>query len=587
MAHFAMKTLFAFTLLSLSIVDAFWLTGSVDFITTERIDPIVNPGAVSGHVHSVFGGSNFRFNTTTEKLRASLCTSIPIKEDKSIYWFPHLYFQWSNGSFSSLTGGAVIYYLFDNNPGATTAFPDDFRMLSGSPTLRTYDSTSFAQQAVTFLCLDFNGVTTKYNNIPDKECPSGIRAQINFPSCWDGKNLDSTDHKSHVAFKSGGPDSGSCTDPKFPVTLPRIFMEVYWGSQDFDQFRSQAMTPNQPFVYSYGDRTGYGYHADFLNGWDSGVLQRAVDGCTCNDFGDTDGSVQPTCCAQKGIFTLKQNQNCYITKSVDEQTTGTLPKLPGNNPVQEAGTTALMFKDPVTPGIIAPVFAYTSGSPPGVGQVVTPAVTAGGSASTPVTPPVQSAPAGSSIPVGVPSPVTSSVASPTKGTPSGTAVPSSPVGGVPTSSPVGGVPTSSPVGSVPTSSPVGGVPTSSPVGGVPTALPSSVIVPPITVGTPSLPPSSVLLPPASSPTGKGASTVSQHTTTIMQSPSANPHPVDPVTTKPAAASSSIVRGTPVPMSSALPDHAPSSVVLAPAPGKTCTSKKHKGHASCGSCIGCY
>ncbi len=99
-------------------------------------------------------------------------------------------------------------------------------MISGDPSLRTYDANSFAQQAVTFLCLDFSGKSVKYNELPPVACPSGIRAQINFPSCWDGKNVDLPDHKSHVAFRSGGPDRGDCTDPKFPVTLPRIFMEV-------------------------------------------------------------------------------------------------------------------------------------------------------------------------------------------------------------------------------------------------------------------------------------------------------------------------------------------------------------------------
>jgi len=44
--------------------------------------------------------------------------------------------------------------------------------------LRTYNASSFAQQAVTFLCLDFNGVSTKHNELPAKTCPSGIRAQI-------------------------------------------------------------------------------------------------------------------------------------------------------------------------------------------------------------------------------------------------------------------------------------------------------------------------------------------------------------------------------------------------------------------------
>ncbi|KAG6901790.1 hypothetical protein C0995_007893 [Termitomyces sp. Mi166 len=362
MARHVMKAL---TLLfaALSSVNAYWLMGIEDFIATERLDPIVNPGKVSGHVHSVLGGSNFRMNTNTAALRQSECTSIPIPEDKSNYWFPHLYFQWANGSFTSMDGGAVICI---DTSGTTTAFPDDFRMLTGDPTLRTYDPKSFAQQAVTFLCLDFNGVSTRWNSLPSGICPSGIRAQINFPSCWDGKNVDSPDHKSHVAFPSGGPDSGTCSDPNFPVTLPRIFLEVYWSSNNFDDVRSQAMNSTQPFVYAYGDPTGYGYHADFLNGWDKGVLQRAVDNCHCNPYGD------PTCCVNQGIFNMNHGQTCRITKAIEEQTTGTLNKLPGNNPVQKEGVRATMYTDPNTPALLYPIYAYTGDSPAQVGTVIVP-----------------------------------------------------------------------------------------------------------------------------------------------------------------------------------------------------------------------
>lgn len=344
---------------------AYWLMGVENFITTERMDPIVTPGRVSGHVHSVLGGSNFRLTTNTEKLRNSECTSIPIAEDKSNYWFPHLYFQWVNGSFSSLNGGAVIYYLFPEQAGTTTAFPDDFRMITGNPTLRTYNASSFAQQAVSFLCLAFNGETTRHTSLPiNKACPNGIRAQINFPCCWDGKNVDVPDHKSHVAFLSGGPDSGECSDPRFPIRLPRIFIEVYWSTSEFEPFRSQAKNSTQPYVYSYGDPTGYGYHADFINGWDKGVLQNAVDKCHCNPFGD------PRCCADAGIFTLTQGKKCRLTKSVDETTTGTIPKLPGNNPVQKEGRPAALLADPDIPVLLSPVYVYTGETPPAIGTPV-------------------------------------------------------------------------------------------------------------------------------------------------------------------------------------------------------------------------
>ncbi|CAK5271500.1 unnamed protein product [Mycena citricolor] len=350
---------------------AYWLMAANNILTSQRLDPVVSPGRVSTHVHSVVGGSNFGLNTSTAALRASACTSVPIPEDRSDYWFPHMYFQWSNGSFTSVTGNVVMYYLFNNTPGATTAFPDDFRMLSGDPTLRTLDPSSFAQQAVTFLCLDFNGKSSRYNELPRGiSCPSGIRSQINFPSCWNGNDTDSPDHKSHVAFLSTGPDNGTCSDPGFPVTLPRIFMEVYWISQVFEGQRKQAMTPSQPFVFAHGDPTGYGYHADFFNGWQPNVLQNALDRCNCNPYGD------PTCCVSAGIFGLKQSAQCYITNSVDEPTLGTLDTLPGNNPVQ--APCYQNYIDPTTPPILSPVSVYTTSTTPGMpsGTVATAAQTA-------------------------------------------------------------------------------------------------------------------------------------------------------------------------------------------------------------------
>ncbi|KAJ7042818.1 hypothetical protein C8F04DRAFT_1074926 [Mycena alexandri] len=237
------------------------------------------------------------------------------------------------------------YYLFNDTPGYTTEFPDDFRMISGDPTLRTLDPSSFAQQAITFLCLDFNGKSSRYNELPRAiDCPSGIRSQINFPSCWNGKDIDSTDHKSHVAFLSTGPDNGTCTDPAFPV---------YWISQVFEDQRKDAMTPSQPFVQL--DPTGYGYHAP-------------LNGCNCNPYGDA------TCCVNQGIFGMNTSSTCYITNSVDEQTLGTLSQLPGNNPIQ--APCYQTYIDPITPPILSPVYVYNGSAGGPTGTVVTPAQTA-------------------------------------------------------------------------------------------------------------------------------------------------------------------------------------------------------------------
>ncbi|CAA7261988.1 unnamed protein product [Cyclocybe aegerita] len=328
---------------------AYWLMAANNVLTTQRIDPVVDPGQVSTHVHSILGGSNFGLNTSTAALRLSECTSIPVREDKSNYWYP-IYRS---------ARLLVQRYAWDDNGLSRRC----------DPTLRTFDPSSFAQHAVTFLCLNFNGVSARFDELPGHRCPSGIRSQINFPSCWDGVNIDSVDHQSHVAFLSSGPDNGTCSDPRFPKTLPRIFLEVYWYTQAFDESRRHAKVPSQPFVFSNGDPIGYSYHADFINGWDVGVLEGAVNECNCNPYGD------PSCCIAKGIFSMNQFNRSYISNIVDELTLGSLDALPGNNPVQAHCYET--FVDPVTPALLSPVYAlHSTDQPPPRGTVSLSAQTA-------------------------------------------------------------------------------------------------------------------------------------------------------------------------------------------------------------------
>lgn len=120
-------------------------------------------------------------------------------------------------------------------------------MIAGNPTLRSF-TESKEQHAVSFKCLDFKGTTTEHSGLPTGlSCPDGIRAQINFPSCWNGKDTDSSDHTSHMAYPSNGPDSGTCNDPNYPVTTVRIFMEIYW-SGELEGQKGDAMDPAQPYV---------------------------------------------------------------------------------------------------------------------------------------------------------------------------------------------------------------------------------------------------------------------------------------------------------------------------------------------------
>ena len=106
--------------LSISPVSAFWRIACPGRLVQERIDPIVNPGAVSAHVHTIAGGDGFAAEMTYDQARASNCSSCPIKQDLSNYWTPSLYYHAQNGSFisvpqagdgKSVEGGMTVYYL--------------------------------------------------------------------------------------------------------------------------------------------------------------------------------------------------------------------------------------------------------------------------------------------------------------------------------------------------------------------------------------------------------------------------------------------------------------------------------------------
>ncbi|KAI1613238.1 WSC domain-containing protein [Exophiala viscosa] len=310
-----------------SPVSAFWRLPCKSPIVVERADPIVSPGQVSNHLHTIMGGNGFDFTMTYNSTQASTCSSCTVTGDNSNYWIPALFFQHQNGTFESVDqiGGATVYYLQRAGDNETLkAFPPGFRMVAGDPFKRSA-GTDFASQAVSYACLNYNGpATAETPMFPDYNCPDGLRSQVFFPSCWNGKDLDSADHKSHMSYPATSYNSGGCPSD-FPVHLVSIFYEVIW---DTNKFADLWYGNSQPFVWSMGDPTGYGHHGDFVNGWeDTDLLQNAIDQCTAES-----GNVED--CPLFKLIPDAQAEGCKIEPEVDEQVSGFMSALPGCNPVQ-------------------------------------------------------------------------------------------------------------------------------------------------------------------------------------------------------------------------------------------------------------
>ena len=64
---------------------------------------------------------------------------------------------------------------------------------------------------------------------------------IMFPQCWDGVNLDSPNHKSHMAYGAGWPDKG-CPSTH-PVPLAQITQNFRYRHQDDLDEHVAALVP--------------------------------------------------------------------------------------------------------------------------------------------------------------------------------------------------------------------------------------------------------------------------------------------------------------------------------------------------------
>ena len=158
----------------------------------------------------------------------------------------------------------------------TGPFPDT--ELSSWPTDPT-NQFFLQQRAIGFNCLNYaiapepslyrHQFPTK--DYMDANCKDGIRMELAFPSCSNGE-LDSADHKSHVAYPSLVKE-GNCPSG-YDVHLPFMFYETIWATNTF-------AGKSGKFVMSYGDPIGTGYHGDFIMGWKSAdFLGDAIKSCT-------------------------------------------------------------------------------------------------------------------------------------------------------------------------------------------------------------------------------------------------------------------------------------------------------------------
>ena len=232
-------------------------------------DPIVfprQPGAA--HEHQFFGAKAVDAFATYERVRSG-GTTCADAGDTASYWVPALYDE--QGLLRSPKRLRVYYYANSTDRAALQAFPPNLRMIAGDAR-----ATSVQPQGViNWLCRKRANQSAGYDLAsaypPRCDRDAYLSLSIRFPDCWDGQNLDSSDHRRHMAYA----DARTRCPASHPVKLPKLRMSITYETA--------------PFVggnFTLGDPRGalkalpwMAMHADFWNTWQQDALEKYVVGC--------------------------------------------------------------------------------------------------------------------------------------------------------------------------------------------------------------------------------------------------------------------------------------------------------------------
>ena len=231
-------------------------------------DPIVFPGEPgASHLHFFFGNTATNAFSTAESLLArgsSTCQGTTI--NKSAYWIPAVIT--ADGA-PRIPDRHDIYYkhLTDQDSADVGALPAGLKMLAGNP-----DGTPEEESNVAYWRCSALPDAPNSDTIPD--CPPGadLSIAISFPSCWDGTNLDSRNHRSHMAYATTDRSGHRSCPQSHPYPVPQLSLQFVWEMRDSSS-AGWVLSSDQ------GRSGGSTLHADWMNGWHQPTMEAWTTAC--------------------------------------------------------------------------------------------------------------------------------------------------------------------------------------------------------------------------------------------------------------------------------------------------------------------
>lgn len=263
-------------------------------------DPVVYPNQENrAHLHNFYGNTGVNHTTTLFSLFTSGDVSCQGGSlNRSGYWVPALLAPTASAAqpwqmVKALVGGddqahEVFYYSAGiSDISQIKAVPFGLRMIAG--TASTQPGSEQPTSVARWHCLSWgssDGTNPRWSaTIPECALPDQVRFDIFFPSCWNGRDLDSSDHKSHMAYPvSTGTAGGLACPASHPVAVARVSYHYSFpilpGNADPATRSSKGWrlaSDNYTVTNSQGG--GLSLHGDWFNGWHPEIMEALVANC--------------------------------------------------------------------------------------------------------------------------------------------------------------------------------------------------------------------------------------------------------------------------------------------------------------------
>ena len=292
-----------------------------DFSHSSYNDPIVYPDQPdAAHLHRFYGNMDLDETSTTESLfTAGQSTCQGNTLNRSAYWIPALLAPaYEPGTavrqrdadgepawkvVPAVVGGdedahEIFYYSAGvSDLASIQPIPLGLKMIAGNhmgqPGME--QDTSIVRWHCQSWASDEATNPRWSTSIPECAAPDRLRMDIFFPSCWNGTDLDSADHKSHLAYPVEQSGRQVCPS-SHPVPIIRVSFHYAWGVLP-DVYDPATLSSrgwrlaSDGYEASVSTPGGMSLHGDWFNAWHPEALEAVLEHCIKGGLDCHDGNL--------------------------------------------------------------------------------------------------------------------------------------------------------------------------------------------------------------------------------------------------------------------------------------------------------